>query len=683
MRNINKKGFTLIELLAVIVIMGILMAIAIPSINLVITNSRKDIFINSALTFINEAEKEVLNSTFEIDDPDTTYYIHIANLVDDRTNLGKSGFATWGDAYVVAAMDLINDKVNLSYYFNGADIAGWKIDLQEKTKLKKTDIFQDTRKTVYYRPIGKRSKIVVYDENGNIDTTKTPYIEMSRTEAKKCYSFQNLSDTTARLTWYNPNCGPNVIIPSRIENRDIIEIYNTTFANMGLENVVISSTVKKIGYRAFAYNKLTTITIPKNVQEIGDEAFLHNNISKLSLQKELVSLGARAFMYNKLEGTISTLVPGPSTTIGSCAFCENNLSSSSFLYKRNNDGSYDYTTIKGYIGDLKEFTNKTFVIPAEMEGVKLEKIDYAAFQSMALTDWTIVLPPTLKEIASMAFCYDKIGAVNLPDGLKKIGQSAFYSNNLKELHIPSSVTYIGIQAFNVGQVTEGDIWIYKRTTSGVDYSTIIGYAGANRNNLTIPTTKNGVTLTTIGDYTLRFQDLTGKLTLPSKVKLEGSTIFSNGKLTSVDNGDGELTEGFIYGRKADGSIDKTYLYGYAGVKRDNVQIPSTIKTIGPDSFFYSYVTSVNIPEGVESIGDRTFTICQLSGTVVIPSTVTYIGKNAFQKYNPWTPINANLVEIVNKTGRAFDWKSITDGPSEATFETGVVENWYGDITVTK
>ena len=40
MRNINKKGFTLIELLAVIVIMGILMAIAIPSINLVITNSR-------------------------------------------------------------------------------------------------------------------------------------------------------------------------------------------------------------------------------------------------------------------------------------------------------------------------------------------------------------------------------------------------------------------------------------------------------------------------------------------------------------------------------------------------------------------------------------------------------------------------------------------------------------------
>ena len=154
----NSRGFTLIELLAVIVIMGILMAIAIPSINLIIMDARKDIYVNSARTFINEAEKEVVNSTFEIDDPDTTYYIHIANLVDDATNLGKSGFATWSDSYVVATMNLVNNKVNTNYYFNSSDMAKWKITLVGRDSLKKSDVYQDTNKKVKFMPVGNRRR---------------------------------------------------------------------------------------------------------------------------------------------------------------------------------------------------------------------------------------------------------------------------------------------------------------------------------------------------------------------------------------------------------------------------------------------------------------------------------------------------------------------------------------------
>ena len=48
----NKKGFTLIELLAVIVILGVILVIAIPSISAAILNSRKNSFVATANEFV-------------------------------------------------------------------------------------------------------------------------------------------------------------------------------------------------------------------------------------------------------------------------------------------------------------------------------------------------------------------------------------------------------------------------------------------------------------------------------------------------------------------------------------------------------------------------------------------------------------------------------------------------------
>ena len=44
MKGLNKKGFTLIELLAVIIILGVLLLIAVPSVSKYITNSSKAFF---------------------------------------------------------------------------------------------------------------------------------------------------------------------------------------------------------------------------------------------------------------------------------------------------------------------------------------------------------------------------------------------------------------------------------------------------------------------------------------------------------------------------------------------------------------------------------------------------------------------------------------------------------------
>jgi hypothetical protein len=353
-----------------------------------------------------------------------------------------------------------------------------------------------------------------------------------------------------------------------------------------------------------------------------------------------------------------------------------------FLYAKLSNGNPDYSIIRGYIGDFSEFTNKTFVIPAEVNGVALKTIAGSSFYAMSLTGWTVVIPDTVTVIKSSAFNASGIASVNLPDGLKTIEGSAFYNNRLTELEIPDSVTSIGALAFNVNWVDNPDqMWIYKRTSSGIDYSTLIGYAGRNRANLVIPEVQNDVPLTTINESALRYLSLTGGLTIPQSVKNIGQLAFALNKLSWVDNGDGIIDGPFVYKRNADGSINREILLSYAAYQTSNVVIPSNVKEIYNYAFYYTYITGVTIPEGVTKIGPYAFQLCKLKGKVVIPSTVTSIGTRAFHKYITWTSANGELTTIVNKTEKEFDWQDITGGPSEAKFVTGTVENWYGDIEV--
>ena len=127
----NNKGFTLIELLAVIIILGILMIIAIPSVTKYINDSRKSAYIDTAKEIISGARNLVNEGKLEMFDTDTTYYI--ASECIETENALKSPYGNFTKAYV-----LVNYNGNgYEYFWTSVDDSGQGIS--RITKLENLD----------------------------------------------------------------------------------------------------------------------------------------------------------------------------------------------------------------------------------------------------------------------------------------------------------------------------------------------------------------------------------------------------------------------------------------------------------------------------------------------------------------------------------------------------------------
>ena len=172
----KNKGFTLIELLAVIIILGILMLIAIPSVTNYINNSKKETFVDTVKELVKGATIKVNSGELEnINNPDTTYYIP-CSCVSTENGEAKSPYGKFNPAYIVVTYD----GDNYNYYFTGKDIVGMgvptitRLDLIEKETIVSNIESIDT--TV---GLDGKDKVVVY--NNDCSAAGIPTTALSHT----------------------------------------------------------------------------------------------------------------------------------------------------------------------------------------------------------------------------------------------------------------------------------------------------------------------------------------------------------------------------------------------------------------------------------------------------------------------------------------------------------------------
>ncbi len=442
------------------------------------------------------------------------------------------------------------------------------------------------------------------------------------------------------------NCSALTII---VGHDGIKEIGKEAFMGTSIKNFELPANVTKLGDRCFQGTRLREFTIPSRVDSVGEECFAGcTMLEKITIEEGVKSIGTKCFDGDLVLKSVE--IPASVTHIGPSAFnayawrTAGNLEEIKVSKKNENYVSVDGILYNKELTHLIQVPNK-YKGELNIPSTVVEVDDYSIYFCTELTK--VVVPASVKRLGYYAFsnCSKLTEIICYPDSVPE----AYFGSVTNEdftgikMYVPaeakenyrSSHGFLAVpEIYAIGENAQNNPLDFvftrrlERTGSSSGYEVLFPD----------PNNSRWIELESPDGYTYGVEGPSDRNIIDhiTELYLDGVKIDSTEYIKYVDLGeDLGVQKLFVLPYRCgarsivlrtDGKITEINDIAHANSYR--VKLPDSIKKIGKNNFLYSGIYIVDLPEGLEEMGDSCL-VEYLAPEVFIPKNVAKIGKHAF------------------------------------------------------